>query len=1286
MTSHHILAVEDSPTQAEALRELLERAGHRVEMAMNGEDALRLLNTATTPFDVIISDIVMPGPVDGYALCQQVKAGPHRHTPVVLLTSLADPLDIIKGLESGADNFFTKPFEPQHLLERLAWLLDTRNARRATKMRMGVQVYFMGREFMIGSEREQILDLLISTFEDAVRQNRDLRQREAELETARAELARYAGGLETDLQRFFELSTDMIGVAGFDGYFKRVNPAWERWLGWTETELQAQPYLHFVHPADQAPTIDEVARITSGLPTLKFENRYRCRDGSYRWLEWRAIPSSEDALIFAIARDVTERRHAQRALEVRVRQQAAVATLGHAVIERPDMNVLLNVGARLVAETLDVPLTEVCELSSDGRILQLRAGIGWQPDTIGATIPADGDTMIAHVLRQQTSAVLDDASAEHRFRISEMEAAHGVTSAIAVTIPLLPGRPFGVLGAAATAQRAFTQDDVHFLQAVAHILGAAIERDRSDRALQQGQRLESVGRLAGGIAHDFNNLLTVILAHSELLKAELPPNAPESDDIDQISEAATRAAGLTRQLLAFSRRQVLEPRVLDLNETVADIEKMLRRLIGADISLSTSLQSGLYPVLADPAQIEQVIVNLAVNARDAMPAGGLLTITTANVELDAAFADLQEGAGLGPHVALTFSDTGHGMDRDTQARIFEPFFTTKGPERGTGLGLATVYGIVKQSSGTIGVYSEPGHGTTFRIYLPMAGEAGEMRAPSAMQPVRAAGGDETILLVEDEENVRKVAARVLRQFGYQVLEAADGEAALALNAGHMGRIDLLVSDVMMPRIGGGLLASALLASRPGLRVLHLSGHSDPNVVEEGLRASGAAFLQKPFTVESLSRKVRELLDMPGSGRHMGNRRATDAVPDPAHRAILVVDDEPAVLTAMQRMLRHLGYPYVKTADRAGAALALFDGGTAVPNLVLLDLNMPEVDGMAFVRGLVERGYQGQLILVSGEDERILQTVRHLVQAHGITTLGHLQKPVPMAALRDLLERWTVDVRPEGRPARPSYSPQAVRRALEHDELELHFQPKVEVATGACIGAEALVRWRHPKDGLIFPDQFIGVAEAHGLIDDLTRAVVRRSLAQARRWRDEGLALRVAINVSMDNLKALDFADFVIDAVGREHLSPSHVALEVTESRLMQDQRGPLETLTRLRLKRFSLSIDDFGTGHSSLAQLRDVPFDELKIDRSFVHGVASNDTVRAIYSASLSLASQLRMHVVAEGVENREDWEFLRQTGCGFAQGYWIGRPMPAADFGPWLASWQARLPELGIPATQPEE
>jgi two-component system, cell cycle sensor histidine kinase and response regulator CckA len=386
-----------------------------------------------------------------------------------------------------------------------------------------------------------------------------------------------------------------------------------------------------------------------------------------------------------------------------------------------------------------------------------------------------------------------------------------------------------------------------------------MERSRLEEQLQQAQKMEAVGRLAGGVAHDFNNLLTVINGYSQLILDRLPADDPMRTHASQIKNAGDRAASLTRQLLAFSRKQVLAPQVLDMNRVVAGIDKMLRRLIGEDIELATVCHPHLSRVKADPGQIEQVIMNLAVNARDAMPQGGRLTIETDNVDLDTNYPGQRTVIVPGAYVMLAVSDTGTGMSPETKSRIFEPFFTTKEQGKGTGLGLATVYGIVKQSGGYIWVYSEPGKGTTFKIYLPHAEGVAE-EAKEVEERSRAAGGSETVLVVEDNEAVLSFVRGVLKARGYTLLEASGSEEALKVMESYSEPIHLLLTDVVMARMSGPELAAKLAPLHPEARVLYMSGYTDDAIVHHGVLDAGTYFLQKPFISETLTRKIREVLD------------------------------------------------------------------------------------------------------------------------------------------------------------------------------------------------------------------------------------------------------------------------------------------------------------------------------------------------------------------------------------------------------------------------------------------
>jgi len=443
-----------------------------------------------------------------------------------------------------------------------------------------------------------------------------------------------------------------------------------------------------------------------------------------------------------------------------------------------------------------------------------------------------------------------------------------------LAVPVKVGeRVMGVLTILSRRPEGFCAEDLIIATAFAAQAAVALENSRlyheTQRAyeelaqtqdqLAQAGKMEAIGHLAGGVAHDFNNLLMVIMGRTEMLMKDLGEADPRHSTARIIEQTALRAADLTRQLLAFSRKQVLNPVVLDLNAVVSKMGEMLRRLIGEDIALVTGLGSSLGHVRADPGQIEQIIMNLAVNARDAMPEGGRLTLETANIDLDAVYARKHVGARPGAHVMLALSDTGTGMDAQTQARIFEPFFTTKGPRKGTGLGLAMVYGIVKQSGGNIWVYSEPGQGTTFKIYLPRIEDPADA-GQGGVALAEPAHGMETILLVEDEDAVRDLASDILAGCGYTVLEARHGAEALRISAAHAGKIDLMLTDVVMPEMNGRELAERLAAQRPETKVLYMSGYTDHAVVHHGVLAPQTEFLQKPFTEAVLARKLREILD------------------------------------------------------------------------------------------------------------------------------------------------------------------------------------------------------------------------------------------------------------------------------------------------------------------------------------------------------------------------------------------------------------------------------------------
>jgi len=404
----------------------------------------------------------------------------------------------------------------------------------------------------------------------------------------------------------------------------------------------------------------------------------------------------------------------------------------------------------------------------------------------------------------------------------------------------------------------------------------------------------------------------------------------------------------------------------------------------------------------------------------------------------------------------------------------------------------------------------------------------------------------------------------------------------------------------------------------------------------------------------------------------------DAMTDlPKKSRILVVDDEPFALKLLVTQLRQLGHEVVAFGNPREALDALeADGNLA--DVVFSDLQMPAMDGIEFVRHLVDANYRGQLVLMSGEDPRILRSAENLAGARGLRVLGSLSKP----ATREQLQRRLEETAPAGpQPAQAQaaavYERHELSTAISEGQLLVHYQPKVALSSGALVGMEALVRWQHPRDGLVGAERFIDAAERYGLIDELTRAVLSTATKQAAEWLKQGWDLRIAVNLSMDNLNSLDFPDFVVTAAADAGFPLSRLILEITETKLMRDRMVSLDIMTRLRLKRISLSIDDFGTGHASLAHLRDIPFDELKIDRTFVRNAFRDQSLGAIVGTSLALARQLNMSAVAEGVESEEDWHFLRAMSCDAAQGYFIGRPMPAELLPQWHADWERRHARL---------
>ena len=576
-------------------------------------------------------------------------------------------------------------------------------------------------------------------------------------------------------------------------------------------------WASIIHPDD---AIRVQKRWADGLRTLEpVDNEFRLRraDGQWRRMHSRTVPVRNKAGIVVewvgVIKDETERRHVDD----------------------------------LLRSVLDNALDVIVSVSGTGNVESFnRAGerlFGYQPDeVIGRSIS---------LLIPDTKANIE--AGELPWYLSAMRGSVNTFERQVV------GRRKD--GARVPLEMAFSSFELNNRQHYTGILRDLTERSALEAQLRQSQKMEAFGQLAGGVAHDFNNLLTVIIGCSDLLLPGLQRGEPEHELVTDIRTAGDRAAALTRQLLAFSRRQLLEPKIVNLNETVAEVEKMLRRLIGEDVILASNLDHSLQPVRVDPGQIEQVLVNLAINARDAMPAGGLLTIETRNVEWTEEYCRVHLGYMPGRYVMISMTDTGCGMTPEVKRRVFEPFFTTKGPGKGTGLGLATVFGIVRQSGGQVNVYSEVDVGTSVQVYLPAIDQTGDA-APLRENLDAMRMGSETILLVEDEEAVRKIAKLALESHGYTVVEASSGADALKIVEKFSKPIDLVISDVVMPGMSGRQFAEALRAGRPAFRLLFISGYTDDAVVRHGIVKAEEAFLQKPFSPITLARKVREVLDSP----------------------------------------------------------------------------------------------------------------------------------------------------------------------------------------------------------------------------------------------------------------------------------------------------------------------------------------------------------------------------------------------------------------------------------------
>jgi PAS domain S-box-containing protein len=820
-----ILLVDDDPTQRKLGRLALGSAGFEVVVAEDGEAALRIARERRP--DAILSDVLMPK-MDGFGLCKAVRADPTLSNVPIVLMSAHDVEDADRALADrfGASRYVSRTGGYDAAMRALLDAIESPGAQRAAPPPDDLQADYLRRiahqlerQASLGSglARQVSLQATALSVLDGLSESlaRQLDPENALAETL-AECLDAAG-----------LSVGAILLRETGGRLTA-----KAQIGWpTESDwvVHSGVLLDAIQRGGVVIPSDEVGRPGQDLLSAL---------GVASALAVPIVARDEPLGVLVLASNRADLAGAAGESFVRAARSVSMQ-LGQALALSRTFSKLANAEQRYRA-LLDNARDAISVLTPGGVVLE--ANRAWER-LLG--VPRE------HALGRNVADFAPDPKSGLQSEYDKAVAQRGGS-----VPPSLIRRPDG------------TEIQVELSRTAVEIAGEkfilSIGRDVTDRLrleeqFRQAQKMEAIGSLAGGIAHDFNNLLSVILSYTELALGDLKPGNPLREDLEQVKRAGERSCDLTRQLLAFSRQQLLQPQILDLNAILAGMEKMLRRLLGEAVQLSLLTFTNIGRVYVDRGQIEQVVMNLAVNARDAMPSGGKLSIETGNVDLDAVYAAQHHGLTPGPYVMLAVTDTGTGMDAATRARIFEPFFTTKEMGKGTGLGLATVFGIVTQSHGHIWVYSEPGKGTTFKIYFPRRDPVADDEVP-AVAPTTDPRGSETVLLVEDEDQVRALARRILGQNGYNVLEAQNGGEAFLICEQFEARIHLLVTDVVMPRMSGKQLAERLAVVRPDMRVLFMSGYTDNTIVYHGVLDAGVAFLQKPITPDAFLRKVREVLD------------------------------------------------------------------------------------------------------------------------------------------------------------------------------------------------------------------------------------------------------------------------------------------------------------------------------------------------------------------------------------------------------------------------------------------
>lgn len=876
-----ILVVEDSLTQAQKLECLLESRQFLVRLAEDGRRALELIGEHKP--DLVITDIVMPV-MNGYELCRQIKDNVRTiDIPVILLTSLTNPEDVLEGLSCGADNFITKPYNDDYLLSHIDQILANRKLVKVERVRIGVEIFFGGKRRFITADQQQMLSLLLSTYEAAAQRNVELIKAQGELQALNDHLEEIVEERTSELQSQRDFAETLVNTAQAaillldpQGKIVHFNPYFAEISGYRLEEVRDKDWFAiFLPECDQKRVAEMFALAIKGVQTVGNVNSIVCKNGSKRDFEWydKTIKDKNGQLtgLLAIGQDITEHRKGELKIQHLNRVLRAIRNVNQLIVREKNIAHLIQEACDLMVEFSGYLGAWIILTNTAGKFIQwVQAGLkeatvetqeklssGILPNCCQITEVNHEISLVSDRAKYCNGCPLADTKSE--CSCLRLQLNHG-------------SKVFGYLGVMLESSLGVDEEELSLFTEMAGDVAFALysidqtremaagEENRAllEAQLRQAHKMEAIGQLAGGVAHDFNNMLQIINSNTEAAMSTLDPSNPVYENLKEILGAGVRSARLTRQLLAFARKQTIMPHVLDLNEVVSSILKMLKRLIGENIDLKWQPTDEPCQVNMDPAQIDQILANLIVNARDAITGVGSITIRTEKTD----FAQASELTSLdvipGKYILLTINDDGCGMDSPILERIFEPFFTTKELGSGTGLGLPTVYGIVKQNNGYIHVDSQPGNGTTFRIYLPYSHAGKEVLAESHAAGV-VPGGFETILVVEDEPGLLRICKLNLEKMGYRVLIASDPEKALEIVEEYPDAIDLVLTDVIMPQMSGRDLYVKVKVLRPAIKCLFMSGYTADIISQNEVVGGNFQYLQKPFSKSELASKLREAL-------------------------------------------------------------------------------------------------------------------------------------------------------------------------------------------------------------------------------------------------------------------------------------------------------------------------------------------------------------------------------------------------------------------------------------------